>query len=322
MQLHRPGIVFVCLAVAISSGCSGADGKPGATGSAGAPGDPGQPGAPGAPGSFDGTFAGNATVDGNLTVSGTISGTVQGPLGEAAENAATSCSALKTARATAPSGAYWLKPSTAPSAFRAYCDMTNEGGGWTLVWSNTRGGRGKPATELDYLLAVNTLPRVTGTMGADLESFNVYTGIKHFTTLGPGGKLRYDWALDYGVAVAQRAILSFALNADQFYELTLSNFTQTVGATAPGLWTYHGNGNTPAFSAYNLDNDEDLGNCGDSYAQTPFWYRECWDGSIWGGGEDEGGGYMNGAYWVGSDAEWATDADTATGAGNGWLYVK
>src|SRR5262249_39651322 len=99
--------------------------------------------------------------------------------------AAANCAALLAARPGIASGVYWIKPSTASDAFRAYCDMTNEGGGWTLVWSNLRGGRGKPFTEMQFKAAVNTLPRVEGVMGADLESFIVYTGLKHWDALGP-----------------------------------------------------------------------------------------------------------------------------------------
>jgi hypothetical protein len=39
-----------------------------------------------------------------------------------------------------------------------------------------------------------------------------------------------------------------------------------------------------------------------------------------GGGESTGGGYYNGAYWSGSALVWGTAP--ATGAGNGWMFVK
>lgn len=230
---------------------------------------------------------------------------------------ATSCAALLGARPGIASGPYWLKPPTAKAAFRAYCDMTNEGGGWTLVWSNLRGGRGKPVTDLQWSAAVNTLPLTRGTLSADLESFLVYTGLVHWTPLAPSGKLRYDWIPNYGQNLDQRAVMSFSLDAGQNYKLTLSNFVQSVGNSQPGLWIAH---NGMQFTTYDADHDQHDTNCSSSYTNSPWWYTRCWDGSINGGGEVGSASHFNGAYWVGSAASWG--AAGGTGAGNGWIYVK
>ena len=151
--MHRISWNVVVVAVALGLACKGEKGDTGSEG------PPGQQGTTGAAGTFSGTYSGNATIAGNVNVQGQV---VQ-PLGDAPNTAATSCAALNTARPGLPSGAYWLKPSSANEAFRAYCDMTNEGGGWTLVWSNLRGTRGKPFTDIQFKAAINTLPRVSGT---------------------------------------------------------------------------------------------------------------------------------------------------------------
>src|SRR3954468_20002876 len=190
MHMHRGSLGSFVAVVALGVACAGPKGDRGVEG------QPGPQGPTGPAGTFTGSFAGNATIAGNLNVSGQV----VLPAGDGPNTAATSCAALLGARPGVASGVYWLKPTTASDAFRAYCDMTNEGGGWTLVWNNLRGGRGKPFREIQSKAAVNTLPRVSGELGTDLESFIVFTGLKHWTALAPGGQIRTDWAPDYGAA--------------------------------------------------------------------------------------------------------------------------
>ncbi|GMV38631.1 MAG: hypothetical protein AMXMBFR64_03470 [Myxococcales bacterium] len=48
-------------------------------------------------------------------------------------NPAKSCAHIKQENPTAASGVYWLQPDGVSSAFQNYCDMSADGGGWTLV---------------------------------------------------------------------------------------------------------------------------------------------------------------------------------------------
>lgn len=251
-----------------------------------------------------------------------------------------SCYEIKSSNGAYPgNGVYDIDPdgsAGAQAAIKMYCDMTNQSGGWTLVWSNTRGGTNKPVTNLGYDLAGSASPRCStanastsdtsgscSMMSSNKEGFNYFIGFNHWNSLNRKKKYMeflYQWSSDYGAGIQQEARASLA-KLDPFwaYTLSLTNLTQTVGGTTPGIYSYQ---NGYSLTANDRDNDvwNGTSTCSANYSGTPYWYRSCWSGSINGGGENSGSGYYNGAYWESAAQAWGTSA--GAGAGNGWMYVR
>eukprot|EP01116_Phalansterium_solitarium_P009361 TRINITY_DN2347_c0_g1_i2.p1 TRINITY_DN2347_c0_g1~~TRINITY_DN2347_c0_g1_i2.p1 ORF type:complete len:316 (+),score=63.14 TRINITY_DN2347_c0_g1_i2:123-1070(+) len=70
----------------------------------------------------------------------------------------TSCTAIKAAYPPAASGVYLLSVPRKGAVY-FYCNMVSAGSfGWTLAWSNVRGGTGKPATQMTLEPAINVRP--------------------------------------------------------------------------------------------------------------------------------------------------------------------
>jgi hypothetical protein len=188
---------------------------------------------------------------------------------------------------------------------RVWCDMTYDGGGWTLVLLNSSYDVPPKPTWTEVVNNVNS----TGSYGTSLASFDLFLGVKFWNSLGT--KMRVEAGDSYD-QILRRAIYDFNLDASSNYTLNLSNEVILFGGVQPGIYSYH---NGRPLSTNNADHDASPMNCSQNFNNTAWWYGACWSGSFWGGG----GGSLNtnNPYWYG-----ATDIAGDTFFPWGAIWVK
>jgi UDP-3-O-[3-hydroxymyristoyl] glucosamine N-acyltransferase len=208
------------------------------------------------------------------------------------------CQTIKTSAPSSADGMYSIDPDGLGGfdAFDAYCDMTRDSGGWTLVMQNNRSVTDPTPTWVPS----TTQNTVAGTMDA-LGNFDVIVGLANWQHIGT--EARYEMGSSAGNPQNQARYASLTLEGST-YALTLSGQTITVGSATPGLFSYHNGRN---WTTADQDNDSYSANCSSTYNYRPWWYGSCWSGSLWGHNSSDG------AYWISS-----------SGGGQNWgaLWIR
>ncbi|XP_027710015.1 angiopoietin-related protein 5-like [Vombatus ursinus] len=232
-------------------------------------------------------------------------------LGKAAklESQGNDCSQIWTDNPKSPSGVYVIRPEGTPDAFRAYCDM-GEDGGWTVFQRRT-GGNGKPLAfdrvwwEYDYGFG-------------DVEGEH-WLGLSklYFLTHQPGTRAQLKLDLHNFENESRHALYdSFQISdKSSFYTLKLGRYSGNAGDSFGGEnWRGAASQVGSAFST--LDRDHDSCNpcisgdiafneCSQQKGGAGWWFSDCGVANLHGDWHPEG----DHKIWS-SDIHWGTWSPT------------
>ncbi|XP_028270497.1 fibrinogen C domain-containing protein 1-like [Parambassis ranga] len=190
-------------------------------------------------------------------------------------------------------GVYSVFPPHDPDGFMVYCDMTTDGGGWTVIQRREDGS-------VNFFKGWDAYRDGFGTTTGEhwLGLHRIYS----LTRLG-GVELRIDMA-DFDNATAFAHYSDFSVGRDSVnpeedgYPLSVDGYSGTAG---DALLKHSG----MRFTTKDRDQDQSENNCA-AYYQGAWWYRNCHTSNL------------NGQYLRGGHASYADGVEWSSWTG--WQY--
>ncbi|XP_038591634.1 microfibril-associated glycoprotein 4-like [Micropterus salmoides] len=168
------------------------------------------------------------------------------------------CSDIYKQDKSLPSGVYTIYPLGERSAVQVYCDMTTEGGRWTVFQRRMDGTVNFYRGWDQYMLGFGS---AAGEHWLGLE--NIYQLTKH---------RKYELLVDMEDFEGKKVFArysSFSIASEcHGFKLSVSGF---INGGAGDSLTYH---NGQKFSTFDKDQDSSSSNCARSYLGA-FWYNNC-----------------------------------------------
>ncbi|XP_049435728.1 fibrinogen C domain-containing protein 1 [Epinephelus fuscoguttatus] len=190
-------------------------------------------------------------------------------------------------------GVYSVFPTHDPDGFMVYCDMTTDGGGWTVI---QRREDGSVNFFRDWAAYRDGFGKTTGEHWLGLQ--RIYS-----LTRSGGYELRIDMA-DFDNATAFAHYGDFSVGRDSVnpeedgYPLTVDQYSGTAGDS----FLKHSG---MQFTTKDRDQDQSENNCA-AYYQGAWWYRNCHTSNL------------NGQYLRGGHASYADGVEWSSWTG--WQY--
>lgn len=208
-------------------------------------------------------------------------------------NPAGSCSAIKAATPTAPSGVYWVRnpapadPSLTNLAVQVYCEQDALSGGWAMVYNSVMGTNTLDFWNITYL---QRLWR-RGTPGIDT---NFYDGSLYQTS-----SAQY---LDLMTDLNNTTVIAMQASATGMDPLTMKfNGPVNMAPGNPGQSNVFLQHFSRGWSSSDFDGDTAGNNCASQFSGVTQHYGSCWVYNLGSDGDLVGSNYLDGR--VGPHAE-------------------